>query len=371
MKILNQKNDHGNLCVTLRIEPHEFEKALLNAYLENTERYIVPGYAAGLAPRNKIEEIYGPTALFDEALDLCVPALYNQFLSDNNLRIIGSPQLTEVTWMEGGGASFTVTCDLYPEVKLGTYKGIQTTCKREDDEESFAANVLTQACVNMTADVPEGMILQKLNSMMAQEKLRIGQDPIYHVLADCIEILKKAYHETGVHRPKNQVDAEALDIMLQTVSMDNQKMTKEFFITLLKDLIQRYRSVPQNIDIILDELIEERNKQKSAMTPEEKTNEAYLAYLSSLELTEEQWHKQHYEQAADAARFDLLLNAVAKQENLIVTETDLHQVYSEIAQQCDLEIEEVLTAIDSRAVQEQLLRDKARYLILDNAVTIH
>lgn len=370
MKILNQKNDHGNLFVTLRIEPQEFEKALLNAYLENTERYIVPGYAAGLAPRNKIEEIYGPTALFDETLDLCVPALYNQFLSENHLRIIGSPQLTEVTWLEGGGASFTVTCDLYPDVKLGTYKGIQTICKREENEETFAADVLTQACANMTADVPEGMISQKLNSMKAQEKLRIGQDPIYHVLADCIEILKKAYHETGVHRPQIQVDAEALDIMLQTVSMDNQKMTKEFFVTLIKDLIQRYRNIPKNIDMILDQLIEERNKQKSAMTPEEKTNEAYLAYLSSLELTEEQWEKQHYEQAADAAHFDLLLNAVAEHENFIITEAELQQVYSQIAQQCELEIDEVLSAMDTRAVQEQLLRDKARHFILDNAISI-
>lgn len=370
MKILNQKNEHGNLFVTLRIEPHEFEKALLDAYLENTERYIVPGYAAGLAPRNKIEEIYGPTALFDEALDLCVPNLYNQFLSENDLRIIGSPQLTEVTWMEGGGASFTVTCDLYPDIKLGTYKGIQTTCKREENEEEFAADVLTKACVNMTAEVPEGMISQKLNSMAAQEKLRIGQDPIYHVLADCIEILKKAYHEIGVHRPKNQVDAEALDIMLQTVSTDNQKMTKEFFASLVKALIQRYRSVPRNIDEILDQLINARSKEKSSMTQEQKIDEAYLAYLSSLELTEEQWRKQHYDQASDAACFDLLLNAVAKEEQFTVTDSDLHQVYSEIAQQCELEIEEVLAAIDTRAVQEQLLRDKARHFILDNAITV-
>ncbi|MBO5461045.1 MAG: trigger factor family protein, partial [Ruminococcus sp.] len=109
VKILDKKIDQGNLSVTLRIEPHEFERALQDAYLENTERFVVPGYAAGLAPRAKIEEIYGVTALFDEALDLCVPAMYNQFLSENNIRIIGSPQLTEVTWQEGGGASFTVT----------------------------------------------------------------------------------------------------------------------------------------------------------------------------------------------------------------------------------------------------------------------
>ena len=370
MKILDKKIDQGNLSVTLRIEPHEFERALQDAYLENTERFVVPGYAAGLAPRAKIEEIYGVTALFDEALDLCVPAMYNQFLSENNIRIIGSPQLTEVTWQEGGGASFTVTCDIYPEVTLGDYKGISVPLKRTDDEEAFAAAVLTKACLNMKAEVPDGMIQQRLNSMLAQEKMRIGQDPIYHVLADCTAILKKAYHETGVNRPKAQIDAEALDIMLQTVSKDNQKMTKEFFVNLVKELIQRYRSIPRDIDGILDNQIDERGKKKSAMTPEEKTQEAFLAYLSSLELNEEQWKTQHQEQACDAARFDLLFNAVAEKEQLTVTQTELNQVYTEIAQQCELEIEEVLASIDSRSVKEQLLRDKARHFILDNAITM-
>lgn len=369
MKILEQKNDNRNFSVTIRIEPQEFEKALLDAYLDNTEQYPVPGYAAGLAPRNKIEAIYGSTVLFDEALDLCVPDLYNQFLSENEIHIIGSPQLTEVTWLEGGGASFTVTCDLYPDVKLGKYKGIEVSCNRLDDEEAFAAEVLTQACINMEATVPEGMISQKLNAMAAQEKLRYGQDPIYHVLADCSEILKKAYHETGVHRPKNQVDAEALDLMLQTVSKDNQKMTKEFFIDLIKELIQRYRSVPKDFTSILEEIIKTRNKEKNALTPEQKIDEAYLAYLSSIELTEEQWRKQHHEQASDAARFDLLLNEVAKKEQLSISEAEFHHLYSQIAEQCELEIDEVMATMDSRAVEEQLLRDKARHFILDHAIT--
>lgn len=369
VKIVKNETNEGILTVTLRIEPHEFEKALQDAYLENTDRFIVPGYAAGLAPRKKIEEAYGITALFDEALDLCVPKMYNDFLMENKIRIIGRPQLTEVTWMDGGGAAFTVCCDIYPEVTLGKYKGITVSCKREEDEEAFAAAVLTQACLDMKAHVPDGMIDQKLNAMIAQEKMRIGQDAIYHVLADCIEILEKAYYEADIHRPKAQIRAEALDAMLQTVSGDNKQVTKEFFTNLIKELVQRYRILPKSMGRTLEEIIDGRKQKKSVMTDEQKTDEAFNAYLGSLELTEKQWREQRREQAADAARFDLLFNAVAEHEGLSISTAELEAVYNDIAIHCAMEFEKVIAEIDPQPVKEQLLRDKARHLILDSAIT--
>lgn len=369
MIVLKNEINEQISTVTLRIEPNEFAKALQDAYLENTERFIVPGYAPGLAPRDKIEEIYGVTALFDEALDLCVPKMYNDFLSENDLHIIGRPQLTEVTWMEGGGASFTVTCDIYPKITLGQYKGITVSCNREDDEEAFAAAVLTKACMNMNTHVPNGMIEQKLSAMIAQEKMRIGKDPIYHVLADCVEILEKAYYEADIHRPKAQIRAEALDAMLQTVSGDNKQVTKEFFTNIIKELVQRYRILPKSMDRTLDEIIEARKQKKSAMNDEQKMDEAFEAYLGSLELTEKSWRSQQREQAADAARFDLLFNAVAECENLSISTSELEAIYNEIANQCAMELDEVIAQIDPQPVKEQLLRDKARHLILDSAIT--
>lgn len=370
MRTFNKEIIDGVLSVTLQILPEEFEKALQDAYVENTERFVVPGYAPGLAPRNKIEEFYGVSALYDEALDLCIPKIYNTFLEENNISIIGRPCLTEVNWMTEGGVSFTITCDLYPTVKLGTYKGITVTEKREDDEEVFSAAVLTKACMNMETTVPNGMIEQKLNAIIAQEKIRINQDAIYHVLADSIEILEKAYHKLGVNRPKLQVRAEALDIMLQTVSKDNKQVTKEFFAELVKELLERYRSIPKDIDTILDTIIDERSKKKGTMTADQKAAEAFDAYLGSLELNEKQWREQRHLQAADAALFDLLLNEVAKKENLSVSASEIQAAFYEISNQCDVEIDEVTANIDQQLVYEQLLRDKARHFILDNAITL-
>ena len=59
MTVISSVCENNTLTLTLRIERGEFAKALDKAYMNDTEHYAVPGFAAGLAPREKIEELYG------------------------------------------------------------------------------------------------------------------------------------------------------------------------------------------------------------------------------------------------------------------------------------------------------------------------
>lgn len=367
---LAKNRDGDRLTVTLRIEPEEFVKALGSAYMENSERFPVPGYAAGLAPREEIERLYGETALFDEALGICVPELYSRWLAENSVKPAGRPQLTEVTWLEGGGAKFTVACDTYPEVTLGQYLGLEVRAPRSD-EESFTAAALTAACANMRADPPKGMVEQKLGSMLAGEKLRTAQDAIYHVLADFIDILDAAYRETDIVRPKAQVRAEALDLMLQTVSGDNKELSQDKFCELIRELVDRYRPVPRGFDDALDRLMREQSEKKRAMTDEQKIDAAFDAYLGSIDQNIELWMQNNRPRAEDAARFDLLLTAVAEREGLEVTEQELYNVWQQISDETGLDIDEVAAEVEPEPVRAQLLRDKARRLIVDSAREVY
>ena len=315
MTVISSVCENNTLTLTLRIERGEFAKALDEAYMNDTEHYAVPGFAAGLAPREKIEELYGQTALFDEALDICVPRLYSRYLSENGIRTVGRPQLTAVTWLTGGGADFTVVCGVYPEVKLGEYKELEVNAKR-DDEEAFTAAVLTAACTNMQAEVPESMVKQKLEAILAGDKMRVAQDPIYNVLADFTAILDEAYKQSDVTRSRAQVQAEALDVMLQTVSGDNREVSPAKLHELIRELVEHYRIVPRSFDEMLENIISERGTKKRAMTDEEKINDAFAAYLGTINQTEEMWRKDNTKRAEDAARFDLLLNAVAQAEKV-------------------------------------------------------
>ena len=170
-------------------------------------------------------------------------------------------------------------------------------------------------------------------------------------------------------RPMVQVRREAMDLMLQTASSEHELDWKEFFRSQIRDMAERYHDLPADFDQQLEKLLADRDKAKAAMTPEEKTEELFKAYLGSLELTEEQWRNQRQMQAARDVCLDLLLDAVAKEEKIEVGPDEVHQFIEEIAAQANMEPEEAEANINKDPLIWKLQRDKALMLILNSAVT--
>lgn len=197
--------------------------------------------------------------------------------------------------------------------------------------------------------------------------MRVAQDPIYNVLADFTAILDEAYKQSDVTRSRAQVQAEALDVMLQTVSGDNREVSPAKLHELIRELVEHYRIVPRSFDEMLENIISERGTKKRAMTDDEKINDAFAAYLGTINQTEEMWRKDNTKRAEDAARFDLLLNAVAQAEKISVSEAELASLMRDIAEATGLELENVMAVVEPQPLREQLMRDKARELIVSSA----
>lgn len=104
------------------------------------------------------------------------------------------------------------------------------------NESAFYEAVISETTKSIKVAIPEAMVEQKLNALLAEQKMMISQDPIYNVLGDMVEILKKAYKVTGISRPMAQVRSEAMDIMLQTMSKDQKEPSKEHLYFLLKGM---------------------------------------------------------------------------------------------------------------------------------------
>lgn len=191
MKVLDIKNDQDIMSVTIKIEPQEFTAAQKEAYLDNTDRFVVPGRAPGLAEPAEINAVYGPDALADEALARSVPFWFGTFLAKFNIRTVGRPEVLETARLADGGAVFRVRTTIYPKVKLGCYKGLHVAQRRGDNEEEFTMAVLKEACREMEGIAPDAMVEQKLDALAAQEKLNVSQDAVYHLLADVVCVLGK------------------------------------------------------------------------------------------------------------------------------------------------------------------------------------
>ncbi|MCD7982608.1 MAG: trigger factor family protein [Clostridiales bacterium] len=367
MRAEQEERKDGVIKAELVLKPEEFAQALRDAYLEHTDQIVVPGYAPGLAPREEIEKIYGPQVLYDEALDLCIPAAYRQYVRETRFHPVGKPSLHEITRCGDGGVRFLVEVEVYPDVTLGCYKGIRTEVPR-DDEEKFAADVLTKACRNMKTVLPDSMTEARLDAMEAREKAAAAQDPVCRLLTECVYLLQEAYHAADVHRPMSQVRAEAMDYMLQSVSADHQGMEMDCYLAGVKECVRRYHDLPADFDQKLREIQTKRACRKSSMSNDEILDEMFETRLGTMELSEKQWRDEHRDQARDAALFDVLFTAVADREGIRVGEPEVFQAMERIAKQCAADFDEVCRTVDRDALEAQLIRDRAREFILNHAV---
>lgn len=369
MKIENSKTENCVLSVEIVIDKGEFDKARHEAYMENTDRYPVIGKAPGLALLQDLEMTYGPAVLFDEALSKVIPDSFNEFLSAGGIRIMGKPEVNDMQFTQDGGVRFKVKADTYPEIELGQYLGISVPYRRSENQIEFEKAVIQKACENMKGEIPPHMIEQKLSSIVAGEKLAINNDAVYHLLADLLVILDRAYVAAGVSRPKVQVRREAMDLMLQAASAELEHDWKEYLKETITLMAERYHSLPEDFAQQYDRIIADRESAKSKRSADETTEEIFKAYLGSLELTEEQWKNQRQLQAAKEVCMDLLLDAVAVEESIEVSSDDIHAFIEELADRYGIKPEEAEANIHRNLLTDKLKRDKALALILNSGVT--
>ena len=110
----------------ISLDNAEWEAELNNAYERTKKRYKIPGFRPGKAPRKYIEMHYGAGVFFDAAVDACINRAYGEELDKHpELRVFGQPEVAFDKPEDGDAFAFTLTVSLYPEAKLGEYKGIK------------------------------------------------------------------------------------------------------------------------------------------------------------------------------------------------------------------------------------------------------
>lgn len=110
----------------IALDDAEWNTEIENAYNRTKKRYKVPGFRPGKAPRRFIEMHYGSGVFFDAAVDLCINRIYSEEIAKHpELHIFGSPDVSFEKPEKGEAFAFSMTVTLYPEAKLGDYKGIK------------------------------------------------------------------------------------------------------------------------------------------------------------------------------------------------------------------------------------------------------
>jgi hypothetical protein len=205
-------------------------------------------------------------------------------------------------------------------------------------------------------------IERKLDALVADEKLKANRDPIYHVLSDVTWILDAAYRTTGVSRPRAQVRAESLDILVECLSGDHDEVSTERIDRRIAEEVEKYRPLPGTFWEGLANIVAERSEKTKGMTAEERAEEVFAAYMGSINTTEELWRSSRRDDAVRLAKEDRLLDEIIAREGIDVSDEEVTEAYLKLADECAVPVETVKEQLNTLSLAWRLKRDKAREL---------
>ena len=122
---LQVENMEKNMAkLTIEVSAEELEKAIQGAYLKQRNKISVPGFRKGKVPHQMIEKMYGAEIFYEDAANALIPTAYGKAYDECELDIVSQPKVEVVQLEKGKPFIFTAEVAVKPEVTLGEYKGL-------------------------------------------------------------------------------------------------------------------------------------------------------------------------------------------------------------------------------------------------------
>ena len=125
MNVKNVEKNGNQATLVVEIEKELMETGANKAYLKARKSIMIPGFRKGKAPRKMIEAMYGAHVFYEDGLEEIFPTVYEETVLKQDFKAVGRPSLTDMDIADDGVVTITITTDIYPEVTLGDYKGLE------------------------------------------------------------------------------------------------------------------------------------------------------------------------------------------------------------------------------------------------------
>ena len=123
---LTVENLEKNMAkLTITVPAEDFIEGMKASYNKKKGKFSVPGFRKGKVPQNYLEKAYGPELFYEDAANSCIDKTYSDAMDESGLDIVSRPEI-DVTQMEKGkDFIYTALVAVKPEVTLGDYKGVE------------------------------------------------------------------------------------------------------------------------------------------------------------------------------------------------------------------------------------------------------
>jgi len=124
VKVEKTKNNN-EVKLEITVEAEKFDNAIKTVFNKNAKYFNIPGFRKGKAPFQIVEKTYGAQIFYEDAFNEIAGEAYEEALKSNEVEAVSRPEIDIVQIEKGKDLIFTAVVATKPEVTLGKYKGIQ------------------------------------------------------------------------------------------------------------------------------------------------------------------------------------------------------------------------------------------------------
>ena len=380
MNVKSVEKENGKAKVVVEIDKPEFEQALNKAYAKCRKDIMLPGFRKGKAPRKMVESMYGATVFYEDAVNEIFPEIYTTAIVDQQLKAVGSPSVSNMDTPDEGGVVLTIETELYPEVTLGQYKGIEVPkreVKVEESEVDAEVNRMAERnarieTVDRAAQMGDTVVID-FEGFEGGKPFQGGKAEDYSLTLGSGSFIP-GFEEAlvgAVEFAKDVSEFDTLDALKNDIRERFTKSREEQNERAFESSAVQLAAANMTCNVpacMIDEQVDHQIEQfayqlqSQGMKMEDYTK-MIGGDLSSL-------RQSMRPMAEQTVRSDILLSEIARAENLEVTDEEVEEELKKLAEQYQMELDKVKAAVDTAAVKSDLMGKKAAKIITDNAVAV-
>ncbi len=420
----------GNSRVKIEVEvsPEQFEHGLDYAFDKIKDDVEIKGFRKGKVTREVYEKHKGVESLYEEALNHVIQETYSEVVQNENIMVVSQPKIDlDVTKVKKGEPfTYTATVATKPEVTLGQYKGFEfekTDSEVSDEEvekeidqlrEQNAELVVKEDGVvedgdtavfdfegfidgeafeggkaeNHELEIGSGRFIpgfeEKMKGMKAGEEADIEvtfpEDYQAEHLAG-----KDATFKVKLHEVKVKEVPELNDDFVKDLDREGVESVEELKAQTRESLKEQKEKANENkaVDFAVDEasknaemeiaeemIEEEKNRMKDNTKRQAQQYGIDLdTYLQLTGMDKEQFEENLRKDAERSIRYNLTIDAVAKEENIDATDEEVENKIKELAEQHNMDVEQVRQQVQDSAVKQEVIFRKTIDFLVDNLET--
>ncbi len=418
-----EKKEKSTYGLVVEVTPEEFDGAIEQAYKKNRSRIAVPGFRKGKAPRKIVENMYGASIFYEDAMDDLLPAVFAHGTVESKLKTVGYPTLDNIDIADDKAVTVSFTVAVYPEVTIGEYKSIHAEKPvvkvTDNDIDTEIEKVRYQnARVETITDRPvingdtvnlnyagtlDGVAFEggtaenyelkigsnsfipgfeeKMQGMMTGEERDLdltfpaeyhakelaGKDVVFHVKVNEIksQVLPEADDEFVKDVSELDTMAEYRDsIKAKVLETKESAAQSEFENNVMDKLVE---SVQGDIpDALVDQYVE--NQVQSMRNSLAQYGMELDMYLKMMNTTLDAFTASMRPNAEKNAKSMLALEKIAELENFEITDEDLAAGYKEMAERYSMDEDTIREQVTDDMLTEDLKIRRATRLVMDSAV---